>query len=157
MLRKMLDQKDCEKLCDKVLKNTCNELQKQAEIMKKVLVDPIAKPIIEMGPAPVGPQGDAAKAAVQAAVEAAAAAAAPGAAIAAKVGVEAGKAAAEAVKQTNKDLDQHRKDNPTTSKIEQGVGDVIGGPIAGKLVGTAIEVGDMKARQAAKWVKSWFE
>jgi hypothetical protein len=137
MIRDMLKPKCEEKLCDKVMKNTCCEIKKQADLVKKV-VDPTAHSLIEMGPVP-----GAAKAAVEAAVGVGAGkAAAEGAAIATKVAA-----------QTASEIEQHRKDNPTTSKIERGIGYATGGPIAGGLVGTAIEVGDVKARQAYNWVK----
>lgn len=170
MIRKMMEnQKDC---CKDIMKSTCENIKKQAEMLKKIF-DPTKLPVIEMGP--VGPFGDAAvKAAAGAAAGGVGSVAAEAAKHAIKAGaevgvgpvigpvaVEAGAAAAqkaaEAAKAAQKELEQHRKDNPTASAVERGVGYGVGGVLAGKAVGTAIEYGDVKARQAYQWVKSWFE
>ena len=62
-----------------------------------------------------------------------------------------------AANEANNAITEHRKENPTASTLERTAGYVIGGPIAGKVVGGAIELGDVGARKAAKWVKSFFE
>jgi hypothetical protein len=131
MIHKMIENRNCEKLCEKVMKTTCCEIQKQAEIAKRVIVDP----------------GDAIKAAAKVAAGA----------TTVGLGIEAGKAAAEAIKQSSKELEQHRQENPTTSRIERGIGWATGGIIGGKAVGTAIELGDIKARKAYQTIKGWFE
>ncbi len=154
MIRQMLEKDGCcEKLGEKVMKKTCEEIKKHADMIKK-LFDPFKMPLIEMGPqVGTGVRPEMVKAGVEVAkagVEAAIPVIGP-------VATEAAKIGAEAAKQTQKELEQHRKDNPTTSQVERAIGKVAGGVLAGDAVGTAIEIGDIKARQAYQWVKSWFE
>ena len=177
MVRKMMEaQKCCGNVAEQAMKTTLESIKKQGEMLKQIF-DPTKLPVIEMGPAPIkGGNAELIKAAAEAAVaggaagaaglEAAKAAAKAGAEvgigpiagpIAVEAGVKAAQAAAEAAKSAGKEIDQHRKDNPTTSAVERGIGYGIGGVVAGKAVGTAIEYGDVKARQAYQWMKSWFE
>ena len=62
-----------------------------------------------------------------------------------------------AANEANNAITEHRKENPTASTVARTAGYVLGGPIAGKAVGGALELGDVGARKAAKWVKSFFE
>lgn len=132
MLRKMMENKGCcDNLCEKAMKNAGAEIKRQAEILKKV-IDPLRPPVIEMGPLPIGGP-------VSAPLEP----------VIQKVAQETAKQVANEVVHAQKEIAQHRKDNPVTSKIERVVGGPVGGPV--------IEYADVKARQAYKYVKSWFE
>lgn len=152
LAHKIMEKDCCGNVVEKALKGAAKEIQRQAEMLKN-LFQPQLLPLMDAG------AGRAVQAGVEAAVVGAAVGAAGvGAGKMAAGAIEAAKAGAKAVQAGEQsELDKHRKDNPTTSQVERVAGQIIGGPIAGKAVGTAIEYGDAKSRQAYKWVKSFFE
>lgn len=142
MAHKIAEKNCCPNIVQKAVQGAAKEIQRQAEMMKDML---FPHPLLEIGPGQV--RGGAEKVG-----EAVAAGAAAG-----FVAGEAVKVGVQAAKSVQSDVEKHRQANPQASQIERAAGQAIGGVIAGKAVGTAIEYGDAKARQAYKFVKSWFE
>lgn len=139
-IHKMMEQKDC---CNpKEMSKRLNEkIDDRNDTIKEILKSPFILPVLS----PVGGSEI---------IKRAAKAAGTGQMIDVNAAKET---AVQATESINNALDQHRKANPVASQAERTAGYIIGGPIGGKMVGTALELQDVGYRKAYDYVKSWFK